>query len=67
MALTPTTTTTSRATSRPTESTGELQERIRRRAYELYEQRGKTAGHEMDDWLQAELEMAHGTSNKIAA
>jgi hypothetical protein len=35
----------------------QLEEQIRRRAYELYEQRGKDEGHEVDDWLQAEAEM----------
>ena len=30
---------------------------IRLRAYELYEQRGRLAGHAWDDWLQAEGEM----------
>jgi hypothetical protein len=29
----------------------------RRRAYELYEQRGKRYGHALDDWLQAEEEV----------
>ena len=33
------------------------EERIRRRAYELYEQRGKVDGFALDDWLQAELEI----------
>jgi len=32
----------------------ELGERIRVRAYELYEKRGKRDGHALDDWLQAE-------------
>ena len=32
-------------------------ERIRQRAYELYEARGQEAGHEIDDWLQAEAEI----------
>jgi hypothetical protein len=27
---------------------------IRQRAYELYERRGRTDGHALDDWLQAE-------------
>jgi hypothetical protein len=36
----------------------EQDERIRRRAYELYEQRGKLDGHALDDWLQAEAEIA---------
>ncbi len=30
---------------------------IQSRAYELYEQRGKENGHELDDWLQAEAEV----------
>ena len=34
-----------------------LEERIRRRAYELYVQRGNQSGSEFDDWLQAEEEM----------
>jgi len=33
-----------------------LEERIRVRAYELYEQRGKQHGHALDDWLQAKGE-----------
>jgi Protein of unknown function (DUF2934) len=31
-----------------------LEERIQRRAYELYIQRGNESGSEFDDWLQAE-------------
>jgi hypothetical protein len=31
-----------------------LAERIQRRAYELYVQRGNQSGSELDDWLQAE-------------
>ncbi len=34
-----------------------LYERIARRAYELYEQRGCHAGSELEDWLQAEREI----------
>ena len=34
-----------------------LEERIRRRAYELYVQRGNQSGSELDDWLQAEEEI----------
>jgi Protein of unknown function (DUF2934) len=30
---------------------------IARRAYELYEQRGREPGHELEDWLQAEHEV----------
>ena len=35
----------------------ELEERIRIRAYELYEKRGKRDGSAMADWLQAEAEL----------
>ena len=37
--------------------TGDIEERIRRRAYELYEQRGKVDGFALDDWLLAEREL----------
>jgi hypothetical protein len=53
----------------PTEAnlnSSELEEVIRVRAYELYEQRGKNEGHEIDDWLQAEAELT-GKTKTIAA
>ncbi|MGY3696106.1 hypothetical protein ACVIGA_006186 [Bradyrhizobium sp. USDA 3240] len=34
-----------------------LEDKIRQRAYELWEQSGKTEGSEMDFWLQAEREV----------
>ena len=34
-----------------------LEEEIRRRAYELYEARGRAAGFDQDDWNQAEAEV----------
>ena len=34
-----------------------IEERIRLRAYELYEQRGGTDDFALDDWLQAECEI----------
>jgi len=34
-----------------------IQERVRRRVYELFEERGGTDGHEVDDWMQAEAEV----------
>jgi len=36
----------------------DVQDRIRSRAFELYEERGREDGHELDDWLQAEAEAA---------
>jgi hypothetical protein len=41
----------------PSIETLPLEERIRRRAYELYVQRGNQSGSEFDDWLQAEEEI----------
>ena len=40
-----------------TTSVNNAEEKIRVRAYELYEQRGKIEGHALDDWLQAEAEI----------
>jgi hypothetical protein len=34
---------------------------IREVAYSFYEARGRIAGHELDDWLQAEAQVARGT------
>jgi len=42
-----------------------IEQQIQQRAYELYEQRGRTDGHELDDWLQAECEIK-GTQAKAA-
>jgi len=44
------------ATEAPSETLS-LKERIRRRAYELYVQRGHQSGRELDDWVQAEQEI----------
>ena len=35
-----------------------LEERIRMRAHQLYVERGSESGSELDDWLQAEEEIA---------
>ena len=35
----------------------EIEERIRFRAYELYEQRGCADGHALDDWLEAKAQV----------
>jgi hypothetical protein len=37
-----------------------LEECVRRRAYELYVERGNQSGSEVDDWLQAEEEVLQG-------
>ena len=33
---------------------------IARRAYELFERRGRTHGAELDDWLEAERQLLNG-------
>jgi hypothetical protein len=42
----------------------ELYERVARKAYELYQERGEEPGHDLDDWLAAERlvkeELLHG-------
>jgi len=35
----------------------ELENRIRKRAYQLYETRGYAHGHALDDWLEAKAEV----------
>ena len=39
------------------QSPNEREERIRRRAYELYVARGKRAGAALNDWIRAEQEI----------
>lgn len=40
--------------SNPNMSTEDLNKLVAKKAYELYEKRGKKAGHSLDDWLEAE-------------
>lgn len=42
------------------------EEEIRRRAYLLYEQRGREDGHDIDDWLHAEAELTAQPMKKAA-
>ena len=44
----------------------EVEEAIRRRAYELYEQRGRADGFELNDWVQAESEVVDTDVAKAA-
>ena len=55
---------TGRAKGPPAESLP-LEERIRRRAYEIYVQRGNQAGSDLDDWLQAEKEIRQSVERAI--
>jgi len=47
-------------------SSYELEERIRARAYQLYEQRGKRDGYALDDWLEAEAELTERRALRAA-
>jgi hypothetical protein len=38
-------------------SLAELEDRIRDRAYDLYDKRGQLDGHALDDWLEAKAEV----------
>jgi hypothetical protein len=64
---------TPRATKKqPTTDISELQEfeleyQIRRRAYELYEERGREDGHELEDWRRAEEEIREKKVRTAAA
>jgi hypothetical protein len=42
-------------------------EEIKRRAYEIYLERGEQPGRELDDWLQAERELARGVLARAQA
>jgi hypothetical protein len=52
-------------TSEPQEV--ELEHQIRLRAHKLYEARGREDGHELDDWLRAEEEIAGKKFRTVAA
>jgi Protein of unknown function (DUF2934) len=61
----------SRATSTQAAETGEAaagnasqDQEIRRRAYEIYLERGEQPGYELDDWLKAELELRGGALSR---
>jgi len=42
-------------------------EEIRRRAYDIYLERGQQAGGELDDWLQAERELEGAAPWRVQA
>jgi oligoendopeptidase F len=49
------------------EQSRDLEEEIRRRAYELYAERGREDGHDFDDWLRAEAEITAKNAKTTAA
>jgi Protein of unknown function (DUF2934) len=51
----------------PTEESAiDVMDQIRCRAYELYEQRGREDGYDIEDWLHAESEVIHRADTKAA-
>ena len=44
-----------------------LEEQIRRRAYEIYMERGGASGSELDDWVQAEMEIRMAREHALEA
>ena len=42
----------------------DTEESIRRRAFELYEQRGRVDGFALDDWLKAEVEILEAQKHR---
>ena len=57
----------SKPPTKVTKPTPEFQEQVRRRAHEAYEQRGREEGHQLDDWLQAEAEVAQRKAKAVTA
>jgi Protein of unknown function (DUF2934) len=49
------------------EYTVDVQDKIRNRAFELYEQRGRENGHDLEDWLRAESELVQPKTKKASA
>ena len=49
-----------------TQPQSNTEDKIRSRAYEIYEARGYEPGHDLDDWLAAEAEMK-GNIKPVAA
>lgn len=44
-----------------------VQEAIRKRAFEIYQQRGRSSGNAVDDWLRAEREVLGAKSKRQPA
>ena len=51
---------------RTSNGNGNLEEEIRRRAYELFQERGGEHGRHHEDWLRAEAEVRARYANRTA-
>jgi len=47
--------------------TGIPAETISQRAYTLFQARGSTHGHDVEDWLVAEAELQNGTNTEVTS
>lgn len=47
--------------------TPSIEDEIRRRAFELFEERGGQEGRELEDWLRAESEIRRSSEDAAAA
>ena len=56
-------------TPRPASTSTEkkVEQQIRRRAYELYEAGGRQNGHDLEDWLQAEIDITGNATRGASA
>ncbi len=50
-----------------TSESHDLEDQIRLRAQQLYEEGGREDGHELDDWLRAEAEIMQKKARTTAA
>jgi len=53
--------------TRATEPPADIQKQASRRAFELYEQRGRKDGHDLEDGLQAESELVQQRTKAATA
>jgi Protein of unknown function (DUF2934) len=58
----PATSTMSAGTPKMSPNSAQAQDRIALRAYALYEQRGRQEGRALEDWVDAEQELASASS-----
>jgi len=63
----PQATSTQAETGEPSVANSARDEEIRRRAYEIYLERGEQPGRDLDDWLQAEGELEGGVLRRAQA
>jgi len=55
-----------RNTSTASKANGDLEAAIRNRAYQIYEERGRTDGLAQEDWIQAEREVLQQQGKRSA-